>query len=97
MVQVAPGSGPTLSAISPNVGQPGQTVAVQGNGLTSADGLVVVLFGGEVAPTHCPTQQGCTVTVPPPPAGQPSVPVQVKTASGVSNSLTFRYSPSPAP
>ncbi len=84
-----------LSAISPSVGQQGQTVAIQGTGLMSTDGLIVVLFGPEEASTSCPSQLGCVVTVPPPPPGQPSVPVQVKTAAGVSNALTFHYSPAP--
>ena len=87
----APGGGPVLSAISPDVGQPGQTVDIQGTGLMSADGLIVVMFGAQQASTSCPSQQGCVVTVPPPLPGQPAVPVQVKTAAGVSNSLTFRY------
>jgi hypothetical protein len=91
------GAGPTLSTISPDAGTPGQTVTIQGNGLMSSDGLIVVTFGVQTAPTHCPSQAGCVVTVPPPPPGQPSVPVQVRTSSGVSNALTFRYSTSPAP
>ncbi len=89
----SPGGAPVLSAISPSVGQQGQTIAIQGTGLMSADGLIVVLFGPEEASTSCPSQLGCVVTVPPPPPGQPSVPVQVKTAAGVSNALTFHYTP----
>jgi len=89
------GGGPTLAAISPDAGSPGQTVTIQGSGLMSSDSLIVALFGAQTAPTHCPSQDECVVTVPPPPAGPPSVPVQVRTSGGVSNALMFRYSSSP--
>jgi hypothetical protein len=83
-----------LVSISPDAGVPGQSVAIQGAGFMSADGMIIVTFGVEVAPTQCPTQEGCVVTVPPGEPGQTSVPVQLKTAAGESNILTFRYSSS---
>jgi hypothetical protein len=88
------GGGPTLSTISPAAGSPGQTVTIEGSGLVSADSRIVALFGGQTATTRCPTQRECVATVPPAPPGPVSVPVQLRTSSGVSNALTFRYSPS---
>ena len=91
------GGGPTLSAISPDLASPGQTVTIKGDGLVSSDNVIVAMFGAETAPTHCPTQQQCVVTVPPPPPGSPSVPVEVRTSTGMSNAVTFHYSPSSEP
>ena len=89
--------GPTLTGISPDPASPGQTVTIQGDGLVSSDNVIVAMFGAQTAPTHCPTQQQCVVTVPPPSPGTPSVPVQVRTSTGVSNALTFHYSPNSEP
>ncbi len=85
------GSGPVLSALTPSSGSAGQSVAVVGTGFLSSDGSVVVSFNGQVAPTVCPIQTNCTVTVPAMSDPPPTVPVTITTASGTSNALSFVY------
>jgi hypothetical protein len=59
------------------------------SGFASADGTIVATFDSHAAPTSCPSEQRCLVTVPP---GSPgSVVVWLRTESGVSNSRTFDY------
>jgi hypothetical protein len=50
----------------------------------------VATFNGQVAPTSCPAQNTCTVTVPPSPGGA-TAQVTITTASGTSNVVTFIY------
>jgi hypothetical protein len=57
----------------------------------SSDGQIVATFNGQVAPTSCPAQNTCTITVPPPPPGSQSAQVTITTASGTSNAVTFTY------
>ncbi|MDA8268568.1 MAG: IPT/TIG domain-containing protein [Actinomycetota bacterium] len=83
-----------ISALSPSSGVAGETVTVTGQDFFSADGRIVVRFGGVVVPTRCPDQSTCVVTVPaavvagaPPPA----VAVTLTTDAGMSNALAFRY------
>ena len=90
----ASGSGPVLSALSPSSGSAGQSVIVVGTGFLSSDGSVVVSFDGQVAPTVCPIQTSCTVTVPAMSDPPPTLPVTITTASGTSNALSFDYQPS---
>ncbi len=87
----ASGSGPVLSALSPSSGSAGQSVVVVGMGFVSSDGNVLATFDGQVAPTVCPIQTSCTVTVPAMSDPPPTVPVTITTASGTSNALTFAY------
>jgi hypothetical protein len=42
-----------------------------------------------VAPTSCPAQNTCTITVPP--GTTPSAQVVITTAAGASNAVTFTY------
>jgi hypothetical protein len=91
-VVVAPGSPAQISSLSPSSGGPGQTVVIAGSGLMSSNGQIIATFDGQTAPTDCPQQSSCTVTVPtlnPPPTGP--VTVIVTTAAGASNSLRFTY------
>jgi hypothetical protein len=48
------------------------------------------MFNGQVAPTSCPAQNTCTVTVPPS-LGGATAQVTITTASGTSNVVTFMY------
>lgn len=83
------GNGPTISAISPNSGAPGDTVTISGTGLISPDGQITAYFGTIAAPTSCPNATTCSATVP---AGGPGpVTVTVATGAGTSNGLSFDY------
>jgi hypothetical protein len=86
------GDVPVLSAIAPTLGVAGATVTVVGTGFFSADHHVVVTFDGQVVPTSCPSEQRCVATVPPANSGASVAAVQVVTAVGTSNPLTFEYS-----
>ena len=55
----------------------------------SSSGQIVATFNGQVAPTSCPAQNTCTVTVPP--STSPSAQVVITTARGTSNAVTFTY------
>lgn len=89
----ATGSGgpPVLSALSPSTGAAGQSVTVSGTNFISADGVVQARFGGQLAPTACPVQTSCTVTVPTMTGSPTSVPVTITTAGGTSNALAFTF------
>jgi len=83
---------PVLSALAPDVGQPGDVITVTGNGLMSADGLIIATFGQSQAQIVCPTQTTCRMTVPQEPHRSSSaVEVTVTTRSGSSNAMLFRY------
>ncbi len=85
------GAAPVLSSITPATGGPGQTVVISGSGLMSADGQIVATFGGQVAPTSCPSPNTCLATVPDIAGAPPTVPVKLSTAGGTSNAMSFAY------
>ena len=87
----ASGALPHISSLSPASGSAGQTITVTGSGFLSSNGLIVAAFNGRVTTTSCPSQDMCTVTVPPPPAGATSAQVTITTASGTSNAVGFSY------
>jgi hypothetical protein len=86
------GTAPVLSSLSPSAGSAGQTVVVSGSNFMSADGLVEARFGGQVAPTSCPVQTSCTLTVPVMTGPPTAVTVTITTDAGTSNGVTFDYS-----
>ncbi len=86
-----PGAAPVISALNPASGGPGQAVQVAGANFLSTTGQIVATFNGQVAPTSCPAQNTCMITVPPM-AGSSSAQVVITTASGASNPVTFTYS-----
>jgi hypothetical protein len=86
---VAPSGPPVISSLSPSSGSAGQSVTVAGSNFLSTNGQIVATFNGQVAPTSCPDQSSCTVTVPPSTA--PSAQVIITTAGGASNAVTFSY------
>lgn len=87
----APGGAPVISVLDPAAGSPGEGIEVAGTNFLSSNGQIVATFDGRVAPTRCPVQNTCTVTVPPP-IGSPTVQVTITTPSGTSNAMTFTYS-----
>ncbi len=86
-----PGGPPVIASLSPASGAAGQGIQVAGSNFLSSSGQIVATFNGQVAPTSCPAQNTCTVTVPPM-SGSPSAQVTITTASGTSNAVTFTYS-----
>jgi len=87
-----PGGAPVITSLNPSSGGSGQTIQVTGSNFLSSDGQIVATFAGQVAPTICPSQTTCTVTVP---SGSPtsgSVSVAITTSAGTSNAVTFTYS-----
>ncbi len=64
-VPVAPAGPPVISSLSPSSGSAGQSVTITGANFLSSSGQIVATFNGQVAPTSCPAQSTCTVTVPP--------------------------------
>jgi IPT/TIG domain len=89
--QSAGGTIPVLSSLSPSTGAAGQAIVVSGSDFMSANGVVEAHFGSQVAPTACPVQTTCTVTVPAITGSSTSVPVTITTDGGTSNALTFDY------
>ena len=90
-VPAAAGGPPVISSLAPSSGSAGQSVQVAGANFLSSSGQIVAAFNGQVAPTSCPAQNTCTVTVPPSSGGR-SAQVTITTASGTSNAVTFTYS-----
>jgi hypothetical protein len=86
-----PGGPPVIASLSPARGSAGQGIQVAGSNFLSSSGQIVANFNGQVAPTSCPAQNTCTVTVPPM-NGSSSAEVTITTASGTSNAVTFTYS-----
>jgi hypothetical protein len=84
------GARPVIASLDPASGVPGTTVTITGSGLFSANGYVAVTFGAAVAPTRCPSEEKCLVTVPAGKAGSTES-VRVTTQSGQSNVVTFHY------
>jgi hypothetical protein len=80
-----------ISSLSPASGGAGVGVQVAGTNFLSSNGQIVASFNGEVAPTNCPAQNLCTVTVPSL-AGPTAAQVTITTAGGTSNAVTFSYS-----
>jgi hypothetical protein len=89
-IPATPGGSPVISSLTPSSGSAGQSLQVVGANFLSSSGQIVATFNGQVAPTSCPAENACTVTVPPSP-GEATVQVTITTASGTSNAVTFRY------
>ncbi|HEY6471414.1 MAG TPA: IPT/TIG domain-containing protein, partial [Acidimicrobiales bacterium] len=85
------GGPPVISSITPSSGAAGQGIQVAGANFLSSNGQITATFNGQVAPTSCPAQNTCTVTVPPS-TGATSAQIVITTASGTSNAVTFNYS-----
>lgn len=88
-VAVAPGGPPVISSLDPSSGSAGQSVTVAGGNFLSTSGQIVATFNGQVAPTSCPAQNTCTITVPS--STSPSAQVVITTSGGTSNAVTFTY------
>jgi hypothetical protein len=83
---------PVIAALNPASGNAGQAIQVAGANFLSSSGQIIATFDGQVAPTSCPAQNTCSVTVPPAPSGTQSAQVVITTAGGTSNTVTFTYS-----
>jgi hypothetical protein len=81
---------PVITSLDPANAAPGQQIAVMGANFMSSNGSIVATFNGQVAPTRCPTQTSCTVTVPPA-SGSPQAVVTIATSNGTSNVVSFTY------
>ena len=88
-VPVAPAGPPVISSLTPSSGAAGQGIEVAGANFLSTSGQIVATFNGRAAPTSCPAQNTCSVTVPP--STSPSAEVVITTASGTSNAVLFTY------
>jgi hypothetical protein len=86
----APGGPPVISTLNPSSGTAGEAVQIAGSNFMSSTGLIVATFNGQMASTNCPTQNTCSVTVPPS-KGVSSAQVTISTAGGTSNAVTFTY------
>lgn len=82
---------PGLVSIQPPSGGPGQDVTVLGANLFSSSGMVQAMVGGVPAPTSCPSQTMCVVTVPWTLGPPQSLRLSVETEAGRSNALPFSY------
>jgi hypothetical protein len=85
------GGPPVISSITPSSGAAGQGIQVAGANFLSSNGQITATFNGQVAPTSCPAENTCTVTVPPN-TGATTAQIVITTASGTSNAVTFNYS-----
>jgi hypothetical protein len=80
-----------LWQISPSEGKAGTVLDIRGSNFYSPGGSILARFDGQPAPTACPSQTSCHVTVPTMSRPQSSVTVTITTRSGTSNALTFMY------
>jgi hypothetical protein len=85
-------SGLVLEALAPGVGSAGQQVTLSGSGFIGAHGYIAATFDGVVVPTRCPSAQTCIVTIPAGHSGEATV--RLRTSTGESNALVFRFEPS---
>ena len=88
---VAASGPPVIASLNPASGSAGQGIQIAGSNFLSSSGQIVATFNGQVAPTSCPAQNACSVTVPPS-SGPSTAQVVVTTAGGTSNAMTFTYS-----
>ncbi|MGC8470815.1 MAG: IPT/TIG domain-containing protein [Acidimicrobiales bacterium] len=85
------GSEPHLVAVSPPVARAGQLLTISGTNFYSPDGLVQAFVGGTGAPTRCPTETVCVVTVPQGLGPPRNLPLAIETEAGTSNTLSVSY------
>jgi hypothetical protein len=86
-----PGSAPRLFTVSPSTAEPGQALTISGSNFFSPDGLVQATVGGADAPTRCPTETVCVVTVPQGLGSPRSLALTIETEDGTSNTLFVAY------
>ena len=87
----APGAGPVLVSVEPRQAGPGSVLVLGGRGFFSASGIIVAEVAGHPAPTRCPQQSQCEVTVPDLHRRAGKVPISITTSSGTSNVIFFEY------
>jgi IPT/TIG domain len=87
----ASGSSPVVSAVTPDAGDAGQVVMVNGSNLFSPDENIQASFGGQPADISCPTQALCMMTVPSLAAPAGTISITVTTEAGTSDAIPFTY------
>jgi hypothetical protein len=86
-----PGPSPVLSAVTPDAGDAGQVVMVNGSNLFSPDENIQASFGGQPADISCPSQALCMMTVPLLAASAGTISITVTTEAGTSDVIPFTY------
>ncbi len=87
----ASGPSPVLNAVTPDAGDAGQVVMVNGSNLFSPDRNIQASFGGQPADISCPTQASCMMTVPLLAAPAGTISITVTTEAGTSDAIPFTY------
>ncbi|MGH9169439.1 MAG: IPT/TIG domain-containing protein [Acidimicrobiales bacterium] len=82
---------PELSLVAPSRGGTGTVLVIRGTNFYSPGGIVLARFDGEPAPTQCPNQNMCKVTVPQLSHAPGTLALTITTQSGTSNALSFLY------
>jgi uncharacterized protein (TIGR03437 family) len=82
-------SGPSITAISPDSGNPGAIVTILGSGFGASAGSGTVTFNGVAATPNKWSSASITVAVP---AGASTGPVLVTVGSATSNAVKFTVS-----
>ncbi len=80
-----------LVSVEPRQAGPGSVLVLGGRGFFSANGVIVAEVAGHPAPTRCPQQSQCEVTVPDLHRRAGKVPISITTSSGTSNVVFFEY------
>jgi hypothetical protein len=73
------------------VASAGTVLVVHGSGFVSSNGIVLARFNGQAAPTNCPAENLCHVTVPQLAGSPPKISLTISTKSGTSNALLVSY------
>ncbi len=89
--RVLPGSQPWLFTVIPSVAASGQVLTISGANFFSPDGRVQASVGGHDAPTRCPTEAVCVVTVPQDLGPPRRLSLTIETETGTSNTLFVSY------
>jgi len=66
-------------------------LTISGANFYSPNGLVQAFVGGTDAPTRCPTETVCVVTVPQGLGPPRNLPLAIETEAGTSNTLSVSY------
>jgi hypothetical protein len=85
------GGSPRLVSVTPSGGGAGQVVKITGVDLYSQDGVVQGSLGGAPAPTRCPSETMCLLTLPTGLGAPQRLSLVVTTQAGASNPLPFSY------
>ena len=85
------GAAPSLTALDPSTGSPGQVLVIDGSNLLSPSGQITAQFGGQTTTVACPQSTSCLIEVPSTDGSTGTAQVSITTDGGTSNPLTFTY------